>query len=608
MSTSEKLTIRRRTPKPAAPIAEAVQAPAPSSASEALAKEAQEASKSMQVEPQPQETPAPAQTEAPKAAISSATQSIKAAQAEQDALDQAEIAIPEFFKNPGNVRKVDLRDYKGYKPEPIRAALVIDNPNFKEDKVQEEVAPAYVAPELPVDPITGAPHTAETALRARFPEDESPEEEGEEAASEVADETPTNTDEGKERSANFGERVEVNKLDEGLAASLASRRPGQKKINEKQFFSEGHKESVIKNNDFVENNQSTSTVFDITDNTAFLDLVKKGESAVEIIEGDNEYAQAASRSVIATISSYYSIVLLHSGYQANFTGLKYLGKSRLLTTSESLYLDRRRLYETIYNQIESMTGGKPSFEKWLKITSFNDTASLLFGVYAATFPTPQSFEVECPRCGNKMQVSTNPENIVAVYDKDAYDRVRDVVNSNPTRKEIFEKSALAKIEVLRMDRRKSVVYIKEPSIQDFLDVLAIVTREPELYTKYEDTFEKTMYIDHIVIPDVAHYKREGKLRFVKITDKKLIVRFMANLEDDEGTALDDVIDNLNNAYDVRYEIPEFTCNGLLKNDNGDWTDEPCKQKIKAMRLDMEKILFHYLQRKPGQPKEQTENR
>lgn len=603
MSTSEKLTIRRRTAKPAAPIAEVAQASAPSAASEALAKEAQEASKSMQVEQQPQETPAPAQAEAPKANISKATQTAKAAQEEQDALDNAEIAIPSFFQNPGNVRKVDLRDYKDYKPTPIKAALVIDNPNFKEDAAPEE-AP-YVAPELPTDPITGALHTAETSLHASFPEDESKAEAAVEAEEEHQ-EAPVN--DGKQRSKNFGERVEVNKLDESLAASLASRRPGQKKINEKQFFSEGHKESVIKNNDFVENNQTKKTVYDIQDNTAFLELIKKGESAVEIVEGDNEYAQAASRSVIATISSYYSVVLLHSGYQANFTGLKYLGKSRLLTSAESLYLDRRRLYETIYNQIESMTGGKPSFEKWLKITSFHDTASLLFGVYAATFPTTQTFEVTCPKCGNKMQVPTDPESIVAVYDKDAYERVRDIVNANPTQKEIFEKSALAKIEILPMERRQSVFYIKEPSIQDFLDILAVVTREPELYTKYEDTFEKTMYIDHIMIPDTAHYQREGKVRFVKITDKKLIVRFIANLEDDEGQALDDTIDKLNTAYDVSYEIPEFTCNGLLKNENGDWTDEPCKQKIEAMHLDMEKILFHYLQRKPGQPKEQTESK
>jgi hypothetical protein len=131
----------------------------------------------------------------------------------------------------------------------------------------------------------------------------------------------------------------------------------------------------------------------------------------------------------------------------------------------------------------------------------------------------------------------------------------------------------------------------------------VVTREPEIYNKYEDTFEKTMYIDHIMIPDTAHYEREGKLRFVKITDKKLIVKFIANLEDDEGNKLDTVIDNHNSIYDVQYEIPEFTCNGLLKDDNGNWTDEPCKQKIEAMRLDMEKILFHYLQRKPAKPTE-----
>lgn len=566
MSTSAKLTIRRRTaaPKPAAEAVPEETAVAPQAPAEPVTPEVEEV---------PQ-TPAPAKeaTPAPKAKLATPMSAEQAAQAAQDEADKNEIALPSFMQPGAQVRQVDLRQYKDYKPAPIKAALVIDNPNYKEP---EEAAPEEEAEEVAATPVE---------------------------AEQLAEEIPVEPAENKERSK-FGERVNVQKLDQGLAKELESRRPGQQKINEKQFFSEGHKESVIKNNDFVENNRTQKTVFEITDNTAFLDLINKGEKAVEVIDNDPEYAQAASRSVIASISSYYSVVLLHSGYQANFTGLKYLGKSRLMTSAESLYLDRRRLYETIYNQIESMTGGKPSFEKWLKMTSFNDTGSLLFGVYAATFPTPQNFEVTCPKCGNKMQVPTDPESIVAVYDKGAYERVRDVVNTNPSSTEIIKQSALSRIEVVPLELRKSVLYVKEPSIQDFLDVLAVVTREPEIYNKYEDTFEKTMYIDHIMIPDTAHYEREGKLRFVKITDKKLIVKFIANLEDDEGNKLDTVIDNHNSIYDVQYEIPEFTCNGLLKDDNGNWTDEPCKQKIEAMRLDMEKILFHYLQRKPAKPTE-----
>ena len=570
MSTSEKLTIRRRTA--------AKPAPAPAPVETAVAPQAPAAP----VPQTPVETEAPKEVapkapEAPKAKISTPKPMSpeQAAQAAQDEVDNQQIAIPSFFQPGAQVRQVDLHQFQNYKPEPIKAAIVLDNPNYKEPEVQEAELAEDAAPSVP----------EESTAIANEPE--------------LAPEA----DASKERKTSFGERVQTEKLDQGLAQSLASRRPGQRKINEKQFFSEGHKESVIKNNDFVENNQTNQTVFVIKDNQAFLDLINKGESAAEVIEGDNEYAQAASRSVIAAISSYYSVVLLHSGYQANFTGLKYLGKSRLLTSAESLYLDRRRLYETIYNQIESMTGNKPTFEKWLKITSFLDTPSLLFGVYAATFPIPQNFEVTCPKCGNKMQVPTDPESIVAVYDQKAYDRVRDVVNANPSTTEIIKQSALSKIFTVPLEKRQSVFYIKEPSIQDFLDVLAVVTREPELYNKYEDTFEKTMYIDHVMIPDVAHYEREGKVRFVKMTDKKLIVRFLANLEDDEGTAIDDVIENLNKDYNVDYEIPEFTCNGLLKNENGDWTDEPCKEKIAAMHLDMEKILFHYLQRKPAKPKE-----
>jgi hypothetical protein len=178
-----------------------------------------------------------------------------------------------------------------------------------------------------------------------------------------------------------------------------------------------------------------------------------------------------------------------------------------------------------------------------------------------------------------------------------------VVNTDPSTTEIIKQSALSKIYTVDFPNRQSVFYIKEPSIQDFLDILADVTREPELYQLYGDVYETTMFVDHALIPDIAHYERTGEVRFVKLTDKKLLAKFIANLTDEEGEAFDNVIDSLNNAYDVQYEIPEFTCNGLLKDENGNWTSEPCKQKIEKRTLDIEKILFHYLQRKPAKPKE-----
>jgi len=334
----------------------------------------------------------------------------------------------------------------------------------------------------------------------------------------------------------------------------------------------------------------------ITDNEEFEKLIR-GEDGVSILDDNDEgYAQSCCRNVISSVAYYYSVVLLHSGLKVNFTGLRYLAKSRLLNAPENMYHERRRFYKTIWEQIESISGfaQKPSFDKWCQMTSFLDTDSLLFGVYAATFPTDQKFNITCPKCGSTLEVLANPENLVSVYSDEAYKQVHDVINNTPNGADIIRLSALAKREKLPVKAQKILLYVKEPSIADFLEVISDVSADPTLYEKYEITYEKTMYIDYALIPDIAYYKRNGKVRFVKVKNRKQLAEIISNLDSATGEKLDDMLNNLNDKYNVKFEIPETVCHGALKDEEGKFTGEQCDQHIDAVTVDLEKLLFRAL--------------
>jgi len=395
----------------------------------------------------------------------------------------------------------------------------------------------------------------------------------------------------------------------GIAHSIAGENTVQsKKLTESKFFSEGHKESVEHRNDMIENFQSDDSVNLITDNEEFEKLIR-GEDGVSILDDDDEnYAQSCCRNVISSIATYYSVVLLHSGFKVSFTGLRYLTKSRLVNLPEDTYNNRLRFYKTLYDQVEEISGfkRKPNFEKWSKITSFLDTEPILFGIYAATFPTDQKFNVTCPHCGSNLEVLANPENLISVYNDEAYKQVHDIINKTPNGEDIIRISPMSKRFKLPVKNQKILIYIKEPSIADFLDMLSEVASDRSIYDKYENSFERTMYVDYVLVPDIAYYKRSNKVRFVKVKNKVQIAEIISNLDSNAGGKFDEILNKMNDKYDVKFQIPETVCHGLMKDEEGKLTGEECGHHIAAVPVDLEKLLFRAIRRGDGQEAEVLE--
>lgn len=370
-----------------------------------------------------------------------------------------------------------------------------------------------------------------------------------------------------------------------------------REIKSKQFFSERHKESVEKNNLLVEATRTNGNPSNVFSEEEFMKMLDNNFEGCTIKDKDEDYATAASRPVIAAANTYYSVIALNSGYKANMLGLCYLDKSRMNTVVEDPYAAQMRLFKIMYDKIESMTAGKPKFDEWLKMTSTEDIETLLYGIYSATYPTTLPFEVQCNKCKSIIKINTDPESIVANFNKDLHDEMAKVLYETKTRADIKKIAPMNRVKAVPILEKRSVIYFKQPSLQKYLDNISFFnSREKEL-ADYLPMMERVLYIDSILIPDIAANEKDGTKAMVRVTDINIILKFVSSLSSDDAVKLiDGSIDDITGEYRVSFEIPKFKCNNLLKDENGMITGDACGNEIGPIDMNIENLLFFRVRR------------
>ena len=90
---------------------------------------------------------------------------------------------------------------------------------------------------------------------------------------------------------------------------------------------------------------------------------------------------------LAATSPSYSVMALKSGYRAAMGALTNNDKAAMRNLSGSEIEQNEKLLRIVHRKImENSTGERLSFEEWTSITAEADFETLLFGIYAATFP------------------------------------------------------------------------------------------------------------------------------------------------------------------------------------------------------------------------------
>lgn len=272
----------------------------------------------------------------------------------------------------------------------------------------------------------------------------------------------------------------------------------------------------------------------------------------------------------------YAVVCMQSSYSANMGSIRMEDKARIVSSTSSAYESKMRLYRTIYDKVQTMNCPKPSFKEWCKMTAYNDIDTLVFGMYAQTYPGDSDFDVTCAKCSHEMKSKVGVNSMLQVKDEAAYAKVQEVIQNTGDIEAVQQSSMLNAVERTVMDRSKIIAELRTPSIQDHLDILS--SFGSELKGDTSEIIGFLMFVKRILVPDIKHYERTRQLRYLPVVNQDEMLSVIRRLNTEDGAQLDKVITERATKFQIDYQIPTFNCPN-------------CQTQVGPIPVDMENLLF-----------------
>lgn len=295
---------------------------------------------------------------------------------------------------------------------------------------------------------------------------------------------------------------------------------------------------------------------------------------IKIIDNGIQATQTINRFI--NTKPTYNVVALQSAYEAKMSALTMVDKSNIRNSTDTPHAVRRKIYEIIYNHIETMSVQKPAFEDWLKVTSYWDVETLLFGIYAQTYSHNNSFDITCPVCKEKNRVRADAEVLVQVRDPDSYQQVRDIIAEVSNWTELKGKSQVGQTIRFMLPKSKTIVIAKSPSLYEHLNMLK--SYNPSIPSVGE-VFAFSLFIKELLIPDMDQVTK-GNAVFAKVTGRDDIHRVVTKMNSDDEDYFNDKIRELSDKFKIEFALEKFNC-----------TTPGCTKEFDQIPLDIENLLF-----------------
>jgi len=298
---------------------------------------------------------------------------------------------------------------------------------------------------------------------------------------------------------------------------------------------------------------------------------------------DDKAKQILSRvkeTKIKYMTKTKKIVLFNSGYVVDVRPITFAEKLTIKSArSESEHHQKEILYKIIWDAIVNSNivgykNGKPSFEDWLKITSFLDEPMLVHGLIVNSIVDKLPITVTCNSivekddpdnkgqkikqvCGNETEMSLKVDELLQIKNDETYDKFRELLYSEKDTVKLLKDSPMAQTEkILLTDGVVSEIRI--PSLQDRLEILSVATDEQ--YADYAHILQIAMMTKNILYPNIELLKNTGDLEFIADTNIEEIYNYYHNITSTTDIdKIDVAIEEFSNKYDVHIGTPEIKC-------------------------------------------------
>ena len=284
--------------------------------------------------------------------------------------------------------------------------------------------------------------------------------------------------------------------------------------------------------------------------------------------------------------SVFKVAALQSGYTAEMGALGFEDITRLQTASVDAYAARMKLLRTLWGKITRFSCPPIRFQDWLKQTAQGDYDSLMYGLYAATYPGENEFDVRCRHCGHENKVTAEVGALARVASDDVYGEIRRLLDPKTDFSGAIQNSMVGATVQRKLPRSGIVAEIRNPSIQDYLDnVQWFVGNQdkatgqlPDALAGAETIQTLTMYVKRLLVP------LPGTSQFGAVSQSAERASLIRRLGREDGRALIDAVDDQSKRLDVSYQLPDFNCGG-------------CGKRNENLFLDFETLLFIKLREK-----------
>jgi hypothetical protein len=272
----------------------------------------------------------------------------------------------------------------------------------------------------------------------------------------------------------------------------------------------------------------------------------------------------------------FQVIANQSAYIAHMESIRLADINSLTNSSADIYATKQKLYKTIWSKINTTSVGKMDFKTWLKVTSFYDLPSLMYGIYCQTFPGDTTFEINCRHCHENTDVVVNNDTLITVKDEETYSKLNEIINNVTKSEELLNNSIVNKYSRTVLPTSKILVDIQTPSLWNHLELLASVDKN--LVDEMQDVLGTMMFLKNIFVIDTKELQRSGKAKYYSIDDKNQIIQILRNLEVFDAKALGDAIAQRSDKYAIGYKIKNFKCS-------------KCNNDVGEIPVDVEQLLF-----------------
>ena len=285
-------------------------------------------------------------------------------------------------------------------------------------------------------------------------------------------------------------------------------------------------------------------------------------------------------------SAVFKIAALQSGYTAEIGALTFEDISRIQASAVDAHAARVKLLKTLHSRIQEFSCGPIKFQDWLKQTAQGDYDTLMYGLYAATYPGENEFDVRCRHCGHDNKIAVEVGQLARVESSDVYGEIRKLLDPKTDFKGAIQNSLVGRTVQRKLPQSGIIVEIRNPSMQDYLDGVQWFVNAQDKTTGSlppdiagaEVIRTLTMYVPRILVP------APGTANYLPVTDQGARASLIGRLPRADGQALTDAVDAESKRLEVSYTLPDYNC-------------ASCGKKNEELFLDFEALLFIKLREK-----------